>query len=116
MPFTVPRTTADGRLLAPVAKDALAPGQHCLICKETDQAKYDNCLGDCYPTGPYRIETEPGAFTVPRPLVSAFDLARRMRAKALRLEWEQDDERDALLTRARALEKGDSAEVPDEEF
>jgi hypothetical protein len=59
---------------------------------------------------------EPTGFSTPKPRVSAFDLARRMRAKALSLDWEDDEYRERLLLRARELETGDSAEVTDEDF
>lgn len=59
---------------------------------------------------------EPTGFSTPKPRVSAFDLARRMRAKALGLDWDQDEERERLLLRARELETGDFAEVTDEDF
>lgn len=55
-------------------------------------------------------------FSTPRPRVSAWGLAARMRAKGLSLDWDEDELRNKLLLRARELETGDSAEVPDEDF
>lgn len=119
MSFTVPKLSPTGRLLSPNEdeKPPLGPGQRCLICFEDDPTKYNACTeAECYPVGPFRPESEPSPFTAPKPLVSAFELAARMRRKALSLDWDSDDERTRLLTRARELEKGDAVEVPEEDF
>jgi hypothetical protein len=115
MPFSVPKLTPSGRIQRDV-KGVLAPGGRCLVCFETDPAKYANCpKPDCYPIHAEEYKA-PTGFKPARPLVSAFELARSMRARALRLDWEQDEERERLLKRARELERGDHAEVPDEDF
>lgn len=67
-------------------------------------------------SGPSLPTIDNSGFSTPKPRVSAFDLARRMRAKALGLDWDEDEQRERLLLRARELETGDSAEVTDEDF
>lgn len=119
MPFLPATLNSHGQLSVAQAsvKEPLAPGQRCLICFETDPTKYNACdSADCYPVGPFKPESEPSNFRPPAPLVSAFDLARRMRAKALSLDWDEDALRERLLTRARELEKGEHSEVPEEVF
>lgn len=116
MSFTAP-IVRNGRVVRAEVKPRLGDGQRCLVCFETDPTKFAACdTGDCYAVGPFRPESEPGDFAPPKPKVSAFDLARRMRAKALSLDWDADAERTRLLSRARELEKGDAAEVPEEAF
>ena len=58
----------------------------------------------------------PSSFTAPQALVTAYSLAARYRAKALSLGWEDDDKVNEYLRRARELETGDLAEVPDEDI
>jgi hypothetical protein len=118
MSWSVPVIDRKGRVIRPEEKPVLADGERCLVCFETDPARFANCTqGDCYPISNYESEKpDTSGFKLAKPFVSAFDLAKRMRAKALRLDWEQDELREQLLTRARALEKGDRAEVPDEDF
>jgi hypothetical protein len=120
MSWSVPKLSPSGRILREETKEPLPAGYRCLVCLETDPAVYANCTqGDCYPFP--NNETDhpddpPSGWSKPKPLVSAFDLASRMRRKALSLDWEQDELRDSLLLRARQLEKGDTALVPDEDF
>lgn len=117
MSFSVPKIDHRGRILRPDVKEPLLPGQRCLVCFETDPAKFANCGSDgCYAVGPFAEPPDTSGFKPVRPMVSAFDLARRMRAKALNLDWDADELRDKLLKRARELEKGDTAEVPEEDF
>lgn len=120
MSWSVPKLTPSGRILREDVKEPLPAGYRCLVCLETDPAAYSNCTkGDCYPFP--NNETDhpddgPSGWVTPKSLVSAFDLASRMRAKALRLDWDQDEDRDRLLKRARELERGDRDEVPEEPF
>ena len=121
MSFTAPRYTAQGRLIRDEPnKEALEVGQRCLVCFETCPQAYAACdKGHCYPVGASKPEREAidlSGFVAPAPLVSAYDLAARMTAKALALGWDDEEQAGRLLRRAKELRTGDSAEVPDEEF
>lgn len=116
MSFSVPKLSPTGRILRDEPKEPLPDKGRCLVCFETDPARYANCTkGDCYPIAAQEPDA-PTGFKQPAPMVSAFELASRMRAKALRLDWDEDGERNRLMLRARELERGDFAEVPNEDF
>ena len=114
MPFTAPKLSPNGSVIHDIDKEPLQEGGRCLTCGERDPARYVNCRSaQCNPV--YYDDTS--SFTIPKPLVSAFELAARMRRHALTLEWDADPGYlDKLMRRARELEKGDTAEVPDEDF
>lgn len=117
MPFTVPKEMTSGRFEPyDSGKEPLGPGQRCAICGQTDPQEYLKCERELCVPARVTLRIDERGFTAPKPLVSAFELAARMRRKALSLDWDEDGERNRLMLRARELEQGDSAEVPDEDI